>query len=68
MTEQPVTAARPAEVVQREHELARAYDAARLLQERLEMLGDHDVEVRAVRMLRAALATEIAAFATEPSR
>jgi hypothetical protein len=68
MSTEQVTTARPPEVVAREHELARAYDAAKTLQARLEMLGDHEPEVRAVRMLRAALGTEILRLATEQGR
>lgn len=41
---------------QREHELARALEAARTLQERLELLADRPNEVRWVHQLRDRLA------------
>lgn len=49
---------------QREHELGRALEAARTLQERLELGGDHPFEVRVVRELRDRLAGELASLAT----
>ena len=46
------------EAVQREHELGRALEAARLLQSRLELLGDHVDDVLWVRQLRDRLVGE----------
>lgn len=57
-TAEPPT--RTPEQVQREHELNKALEAARLLQERLEMLGDRQASVRWLRTLRNDLTTEIA--------
>ncbi len=53
-------AQRTPEQVQREHELNEALAAARTLQNRLEMLGDRPVDVRAIRVLRDDLMTELA--------
>lgn len=45
--------------VQREHEVNRALEAARLLQARLEMLGDRAADVAAIRRLRDSLAGDL---------
>jgi hypothetical protein len=51
--------ARSPHEIQREHELGEALSAARHLQARLELLGDHDVDVAAIRSLRDRLAGEL---------
>jgi hypothetical protein len=51
-----------AERRQREHELSRALEAARTLQERLELLGDRASDVAVVRSLRDSLARDLGAL------
>lgn len=51
------------ERIQREHELHRALQAARTLQERLELLGDRDYLVRIVREMRDGLAADLVELA-----
>lgn len=63
MTLQRPAAPRPhdpaQERIQREHELAKALEAGRALQARLEMLGDRPDDVRWVRQLRDDLAQQM---------
>lgn len=53
-------AQRTPEQVQREHELSMAIEAARALQNRLEMLGDRQASIGWLRNLRNDLTTELA--------
>jgi hypothetical protein len=60
-----ITAPRPLnseERRQREHELTEALIAARHLQARLEMLGDHPTAVHVVQVMRNGLAHELASL------
>ena len=50
---------RSPETIQREHELNRALEAARTLQERLELLGDRAGDVAVVVSLRNSLARDL---------
>lgn len=52
------------EAVQREHELTRALEAARTLQERLEMLGDRANDVAIIVSLRNSLGRDLALLGT----
>jgi hypothetical protein len=65
MTVGQSAAVRPAdpahERIQREHELNAALTAARVLQGRLEMLGDREADVRIVRSLRDSLSRDLEA-------
>lgn len=53
------------ERLQRSHELSRAYDAARVFGERLELLGDRAHDVSVIRSLRASLARDLAELGRE---
>lgn len=59
MTEQDRAVHRGLEHIQRAHEIGRALDAARKLQERLEMLGDREADVAVVRSLRDSLSRDL---------
>lgn len=58
----PTARRRSQERRQREHELNRALEAARTLQERLEMLGDRRGDVAVIVSLRDSLARDMQAL------